>query len=83
MSTLQKPNLESPIQNPEQLVDFFRNGARPREDWGIGAEMEKFRAATQRSMDALFALEPFASRRGDFNVWAIAPPAPGRWGTAA
>lgn len=34
-------------------------------------EMEKFRADARRLTAALFAVEPFKSRRGDFNVWAI------------
>jgi len=34
-------------------------------------EMKKFRADAKRLTDALFAVEPFKSRKGDFNVWAI------------
>ena len=56
--------------DPAERVDLLLLG-----DGYSKTEMEKFRAATQRSVEALFALEPFASRRGDFNVWAIAPPA--------
>ena len=56
--------------DPAEKVDLLLLG-----DGYSKTEMEKFRAATQRSVEALFALEPFASRRGDFNVWAIAPPA--------
>jgi glutamate--cysteine ligase len=29
------------ITSQEQLVNFFKGGARPKSDWGIGAEMEK------------------------------------------
>lgn len=35
----------------------------------------KFRADTRRMADALFAQEPFRSRRADFNVWGLCPPA--------
>lgn len=35
------------------------------------AEMGKFRADAKRLTDALFRVEPFKSRKGDFNVWAI------------
>jgi hypothetical protein len=35
------------------------------------AEMDKFRADAKRLTDALFRVEPFKSRKGDFNVWAI------------
>jgi len=55
---------------PAEKVDLLLLG-----DGYSAAEMEKFQADTQRSVEALFALEPFASRKGDFNVWAIAPPA--------
>jgi hypothetical protein len=55
---------------PAEKVDLLLLG-----DGYSATEMEKFQADTQRSVEALFALEPFASRKGDFNVWAIAPPA--------
>jgi hypothetical protein len=35
----------------------------------------KFRSDTRRLADNLFALEPFTSRRTDFNIWGICPPA--------
>lgn len=35
------------------------------------AEMGKFRADAKRLTDALFRVEPFKSRKSDFNVWAI------------
>jgi hypothetical protein len=34
----------------------------------------KFRADAARMRDALFAVQPFARRRGDFNVWGLCPP---------
>ncbi|MCM2315545.1 MAG: IgA Peptidase M64 [Thermoanaerobaculia bacterium] len=34
-------------------------------------DMKKFRADAKRLTDALFSVEPFKSRKGDFNVWAI------------
>jgi len=40
------------------------------------AEMTKFHADVQRMTDALFAEEPFKSRRGDFNVRALDLPSP-------
>lgn len=33
-----------------------------------------FRMQARRLTDALFALEPFTSRRTDFNVWGLCPP---------
>jgi hypothetical protein len=39
------------------------------------AEMAKFEADAKRLVERMFALEPYKSRRGDFNVRAIAVPA--------
>ncbi len=36
----------------------------------------RFSADARRMADALFAHEPFASRRNDFNVWGLCPPSP-------
>lgn len=36
----------------------------------------EFRVHARRAVDALFALEPFRSRRDDFNVWGLCPPSP-------
>jgi hypothetical protein len=35
----------------------------------------KFAADARRMTEALFRHEPFAARRGDFNVWGLCPPA--------
>jgi len=35
----------------------------------------KFAADARRMAEALFRHEPFAARRGDFNVWGLCPPA--------
>ena len=35
-----------------------------------------FRTHARRAADALFALEPFKSRRNDFNIWGLCPPSP-------
>jgi hypothetical protein len=37
-------------------------------------EMEKFRRDATRLTDYLFSVEPFASRRDDFNIWAVETP---------
>jgi hypothetical protein len=39
------------------------------------ATNKRFDADARRAVDALFALEPFASRKGDFNVRAVRTPA--------
>ena len=45
-------------------------------DGYAASEMEKFHADVHRLTNALFAVEPFKSRRGDFNVRAIDLPSP-------
>jgi hypothetical protein len=39
-------------------------------------EMEKYRVDVRRMTGHLFEHEPFASRKSDFNVWAVNAPAP-------
>ncbi|PLX83170.1 MAG: gamma-glutamylcysteine synthetase [Desulfuromonas sp.] len=41
MTTLVKPNLDRPVASPQDLVDYLAHAAKPRERWGIGAELEK------------------------------------------
>ncbi len=41
MTTLIKPNLEKPVESPQDLIDYLARGARPQPRWGIGTEMEK------------------------------------------
>ncbi|MHB8708383.1 MAG: glutamate--cysteine ligase [Desulfuromonadales bacterium] len=41
MSTFSKDHLASPITDKAQLVAFLANGAKPRDQWGIGIELEK------------------------------------------
>ncbi|NIQ96335.1 MAG: gamma-glutamylcysteine synthetase, partial [Desulfuromonadales bacterium] len=41
MSTFIKKGLDRPVTNRHQLRDYLLSGARPREQWGIGAESEK------------------------------------------
>ncbi|MDR3133313.1 MAG: IgA Peptidase M64 [Prevotellaceae bacterium] len=52
--------------HPSQKVDvaFLAEGY-------TAGEMEKFRADAARFMDYLFAVEPFATHRSDFNIWAV------------
>jgi hypothetical protein len=53
---------------PAGKVDFLIVG-----DGYTAAERGKFEKDARRLMDILFATEPFKSRRGDFNVWGLAP----------
>ena len=54
---------------PETKVDLLLIG-----DGYAEAEMAKFEADAKRLVERMFALEPYKSRRGDFNVRAIAVP---------
>lgn len=51
---------------PQEKVDLLLIG-----DGYTAEEMEKFHADARRLMEALFAEEPFRTRRDDFNVWGL------------
>jgi hypothetical protein len=72
-STPPSPGPVTEIQksgDPARKVDFLILG-----DGYTAAERAKFEKDARRLADLLFAVEPFRSRRADFNVWAICPPA--------
>jgi hypothetical protein len=56
--------------DPADRVDFLILG-----DGYTASERGKFEKDARRLADLLFRVEPFKSRRGEFNVWAICPPA--------
>ena len=57
---------------PQTKVDILLLG-----DGYTGAECRsEFRPQARRAAASLFALEPFKSRRNDFNIWALCPPSP-------
>jgi hypothetical protein len=56
---------------PQQKVDLILLGVGY-----TAAEMEAFHADARRLIEVLFSLEPYRSRRSDFNVRAIDLPAP-------
>ncbi|HEV8239986.1 MAG TPA: IgA Peptidase M64 [Thermoanaerobaculia bacterium] len=55
---------------PADKVDLLILG-----DGYTAAERGKCEGDAKRLMGLLFAVEPFASRRADFNVWGLCPPA--------
>ena len=55
---------------PASKVDLLLLG-----DGYTAGERGAFERQARRLTDALFATSPFKERRGDFNVWAICPPA--------
>ena len=64
-----------------RVVPIFENGAPAQKvdllvisEGYTAAEMPKFQKDARRLLDALFAEEPFASSRGDFNVRTLEAP---------
>ena len=55
---------------PAEKVDLLVIG-----EGYVAAEQPKFHADARRLVEALFAEEPFRSRRADFNVWGLDLPA--------
>ena len=55
---------------PSEKVDLLVIG-----EGYVAAEQPKFHADARRLVEALFAEEPFRSRRADFNVWGLDLPA--------
>jgi hypothetical protein len=65
----------------QQAIAIEQHGAPPTKvdllllgDGYTAAECGKFRTQARRLSAALFAVEPFKSRRNDFNVWGLCPP---------
>jgi hypothetical protein len=56
--------------DPASKVDLLLMG-----DGYTAEEHDEFIARARELTDILFATSPFRERKGDFNVWAIAPPA--------
>ncbi len=56
--------------DPQAKLDLLLLG-----DGYTAGERGKFEKDARRLLDALFAHEPFRSRRGDFNVFGLCPPA--------
>jgi hypothetical protein len=55
--------------DPQSKVDLLLLG-----DGYTAAECSRFRTQARRLSAALFAVEPFKSRRNDFNIWGLCPP---------
>lgn len=68
--------------SPGPVIELLKNGdSTTRVDLLIlgdgytAAEQAKFRKDAERLVETLFATEPFKSRKADFNVWGLCPPA--------
>jgi len=68
--------------SPGPVIELLRSGDPADKldllligDGYTAEERGKFEKDARRLLDELFAHEPFRSRRGDFNVWGLCPPA--------
>lgn len=68
--------------SPGALVELWKGGEPASKvdllilgDGYTAAERGKFEKDARRLVDLLFAVEPFKSRKTDFNVWGLCPPA--------
>ena len=68
--------------SPGPVIELLKNGDPATKvdllilgDGYTAAEQPKFRKDAERLVETLFATEPFKSRKSDFNVWGICPPA--------
>jgi len=65
-------NVWAVVENgpPASKVDLVILG-----DGYTAAQMDRYAADAHKAAAALFSVEPFRSRKGDFNVWAVDTPA--------
>jgi hypothetical protein len=78
------PFVDRSMPARQQLLEIEKHGEPPAKvdvlllgDGYTAADCgSTFPANARRAADALFALEPFRSRREDFNVWGLCPPSP-------
>ncbi len=68
--------------SPGPLIELWRGGEPASKvdllilgDGYTAAERQKFEQDARRLVDILFGVEPFKSRKADFNVWGLCPPA--------
>jgi hypothetical protein len=68
--------------SPGPVIELLKNGDPATKvdllilgDGYTAAEQPKFRKDAERLVETLFDTEPFKSRKADFNVWGLCPPA--------
>ena len=70
MTTLLKAHLEAPIEATADLVAYLARGARPREQWAVGTEMEKLVVDAASGEAAPFArIEVLLQRLESLGDW--------------
>jgi hypothetical protein len=72
---------DAPPPSPGPLVEIQRSGPPGEKldlllvgDGYTAAQRDRFEADARRLTEALFAMEPWRSRRADLNVWGLCPP---------
>jgi hypothetical protein len=75
------PFIDRSTPQRHQAIQIERHGEPPTKvdllllgDGYTATECARFRTQALRLSAALFAVEPFKSRRNDFNVWGLCPP---------
>ncbi|MGH9239940.1 MAG: M64 family metallopeptidase [Vicinamibacterales bacterium] len=75
------PFIDRSTPERHQVIQIERHGEPPAKvdllllgDGYTAAECARFRTQATRLSAALFTVEPFRSRRNDFNVWGLCPP---------
>jgi hypothetical protein len=73
---------DAPPPSPGPVVEILRSGDPAGKldllligDGYAAGDRAKFEKDARRLVEILFEREPFRSRRGDFNVWGLCPPA--------
>lgn len=70
MTTQNKNHLQQPITTLKQLRDFLAAGARPREQWGVGVEVEKLVVDAETGEAASYQrIEALLERLVDSRAW--------------
>ncbi len=70
MTTQSKDHLQQPVTSFQQLRAFLAAGARPREQWGVGAEMEKLVVDAETGEAASYQrIEALLERLVDSRAW--------------
>jgi len=75
------PFIDRSTPERHQVIQIERHGEPPAKvdllllgDGYTAAECARFRMQATRLSAALFTVEPFRSRRTDFNIWGLCPP---------
>jgi glutamate--cysteine ligase len=70
MPILSQFKRDTPIESKDQLIDFLAAGARPKAEWGIGAEMEKLVLDARTGEAASFSrIEALLGSLANFGEW--------------